>query len=153
MAASSPAPLKGEAAIQELVARLKLVAKIQPGQKLDLTSMDIFDDTWFTNKIVRSLLHTGESRDATLNWIKHITEQGIELCSKYSSSQVPHERSLGLLVLDALKETEKGFPGLKSTYKGDQLMLSRIDTHQLFLDLKISELEEMYGVKKIPASF
>lgn len=136
--------------VEELVSRLSLISKIQAGQKLDTASMDICEDTWYTNLIVRSFLHTSESRETTLTWIKSVTEEGVAYASAYGRSSSAHERGLGLLILEALKDTTLGFPGLKGTYKSDHLMVARIETHEKFLNLQIAELEQLYRPTTLP---
>lgn len=140
----APVDVIPEDKIEELVARLKLISKIQAGQKLDTTSMEIFEDNWVTNKLIRSIFHTSESRTKTLVWIRAVTIEGIQIATQYGKSNDPHERGLGLLILEALKGTKTGFPGLKGTYKSDKIMESRIEAHELFLNLQIEELEALY---------
>ena len=126
--------------VQDVLSKLKFLSKIKKGEKLNVTSLTISEDTFFTN--IQRYFHVLESRDKTLEFIKRVSDDALNIALKCLQSRDSFHHNIGRIVISNLREIKGGIDNLGSTYGEDRMFVAKIETFQTLLDVKIMDLEE-----------
>ena len=91
-----------------------MLATLQPGQTLSSTSMTIIDHNTWSTSLWRT--YSGESRKATIGFIKTIFIEALHLCESEPE------------LISEIEAALQGFNNLKETYAGDYPTIGEIET-------------------------
>jgi uncharacterized FAD-dependent dehydrogenase len=133
----------GDKTVQQVLNRLCLLSKLEAGEKIDITSMSLQQDTWFT-RILRTLSGGEQSRARTLDFIKRTTDDALELAERCMMSTVNVHNSLGATILQKLDDAIVGIQKLNDTYASDRYFISALETQLLILKVKIDDLKKKF---------
>ena len=128
-----------EGPAQDVISRLKFISTIKPGEKIDVASLSVQADT-VLGRLYRTVLARGESRTATLEFVRQTLGEAFELAQAQAVHEDAYVRRLGAMVFTAIVAAKAGIQGLSETYKDDRMFVSRIETLVGTLDAKITEV-------------
>lgn len=134
---------KSDRSVQEILERLCFLAQIQEGDKIDITHLSLQEPGLWTS-FIRTLSGGEQSRQRTLEFIKKLTDEALEVTEKCFSGTNTFHHKMGTALLNKLIESENGIRKLSITYNDDKFFASKIETILLILDAKIEELKRNY---------
>lgn len=132
--------------VQDVVSKLRFISKIKGGEKIDVNSFTVVDDTNPVSRVYRTLISRDESREKTLEFIKKTMTDALGMILKFLKSGNDYEIHLSGMILSTLKEARAGIASLGETYKTDRMYTSRVETLIRILDTKIENLERESGM-------
>ncbi|HMP28195.1 MAG TPA: hypothetical protein PKD85_01260 [Saprospiraceae bacterium] len=144
-----------------LISKFKFISKMQTGEKMNVDSLSLVSDNWFTSlfrTINKTLNQSEESKDKTLSFIEDLYEEA-DICVKsLSQEEDSFYTEMGLMIIDAMKEAKNGgsltnapskrksgVDSLLHTYAKDKMFVSKVETFLKVTDAKIRHLEAMYN--------
>ena len=147
--------------VQSVLSKLRFLSKIDKHEKLDVSSLSLVADTWWTSfyRTIKTVAASqgiywmnNESRKISLTFIETTTEEALELAKELLSREQTLSKSLnhnlGLMIIAALDELDLGIENLKKTYDSDKMFVSQIEAFQKILKVQISDLKRTsIGVK------
>ena len=131
-----------EQSAQDVISRLKFISTIKPGEKIDVASLSVQSDT-VLGRLYRTVLARGESRSATLEFVRQTLGEAFELAQSQAAAEDAYARRLGAMVFAAIVAAKTGIAGLSETYKDDRMFVSRVETLVGTLDAKIAEVSSL----------
>jgi hypothetical protein len=135
---SDPTPPDHE--VEEVISKLLFVSRLQPGEKIDVSSLSVQPNTYAV-QLYRTILARGESRVTTLDFIRQTLDEAFELARAYSERTDPYSQRVGRMLIDALASAKTGIVSLTETYKDDRMFVSRVETLAGTLEAKIADLD------------
>lgn len=130
-----------ERSVQDIVSKLKFIAKIKEGEKVDVQSLIIVDAEQWSSRIYRTLIARGESREATLEFVRNVIGEAFDLAIRYLTRGQEFFRQIGDMIVQSLQESKQGLLNLTKTYRDDRMYTSRIDTLVTTIDTKTSDIQ------------
>ena len=128
-----------EKQVEAVVSQLKFISKLQPGEKINVHSMNI-SSVRYTDRLYRTFV-SGESRDDTLLFIHEVINRALELIYSYDSMHITLYLTMSALIVSNLQDSKKGLQNLMSTYEHDRMYVSQIEALLATLDAKIEAHE------------
>ena len=128
-----------ERSVQDVVSKLRFIATLKPHERVDVATLSVQPDSYGA-RAYRTFLARGESRVATLEFIRQTLGEAFDLASAYSIRTEPFNQKIKLMILDALSDSKSGIESLKETYKSDRMFVSRVATLIGTLDAKVTDL-------------
>ncbi len=125
----------------EIISRLKFIAKINPGEKISVKGMYVQPDGILTT-ISRSLI-THDSRENTMNFLNTAIKKGFDILSTYSESKSPFDRQMFMNVLTDLRAAKTGLANLRQTYDTDRMFCCKLDTLEQEIDAKLLQYNDV----------
>lgn len=119
--------------MEDTIRNLAIISTITSGKTLCVTSMTVVSHNSWSSSFYRT--YNGENRKNTLETIKRIILEGIELSNKFPEEQVYYHIENALI----------GLSNLKETYKDDFYIVSDIDT---FLETVRKPSAEIVPIKE-----
>jgi hypothetical protein len=133
-----------ERSVQDTVSKLKFLAKIKSGEKVDIQSLKmVIADDW-GSRLYRTVIARGESRDATLEFARGVIGEAFDLAQRYLAREQAFFRQIGNMIVQSLQESKSGLTNLAKTYQSDQMYASRIETLIATLDTKTEDLARQF---------
>lgn len=129
----------GQHSVQDVISKLKFISTLKPGEKIDVASLSVQPDT-FAGRLYRTILARGESRSATLEFIRQTLGEAFDLVSAYVVREDSFNRKIGQMIIAALSATKTGIMGIAETYKDDRMFVSRVETLVGTLEAKIADM-------------
>jgi hypothetical protein len=129
----------GERSVQDIVSKLKFIATVKAGEKIDVSSLSIQGVT-LAGRAYRTFIARGESRAATLTFLRATLGTAFDLASEYASRGDAFSTKIAGMIISALTAAKTGIIGLTETYRDDRMFVSRVDTLVTTLDAKIADL-------------
>jgi len=129
----------GEHTVQDAVSKLRFIAQLRVGERVDVTTLSIIPDTYY-NRSYRALFARGESRVATYDFVHQALDGAHALAVAYLSSERDFDRKLGHMLAEALTAARPGIETMSLTYGDDRMFVSRVSTLLDTLDAKLAEL-------------
>ena len=129
----------GERSVQDIVSKLKFIAIVKAGEKIDVSSLSIQGVT-LAGRTYRTFIARGESRAATLTFLRATLGTAFDLASEYASRGDAFSTKIAGMIISALTVAKTGIIGLTETYRDDRMFVSRVDTLVTTLDAKIADL-------------
>lgn len=146
--------------VQDVLGKLQFLSKIDKHEKLDVASLSLVADTWWTSfyRTIRKVAasqgiwwKSEESRKVSMEFIKTTTEEALKLVKDLftrNTSGVQLNSSLGQMIICSLNDMNPGIEGLKKTYAGDKMFVSQIEAFQQVLKLQIQDLCRLWPALK-----
>lgn len=132
--------------VQDVISKLRFIAKIKEGEKIDVKTMTLQDTRvpWgWKVKFRRTFWVRGESRNTTYEFIMKTLTDAIEYATKYLRCTEPLYIDYGRMILTTLSECKIGLDNLVRTYSSDKMYISRIETLKKTLDTKLEDLKRL----------
>ena len=130
----------------ETITRLKFLAKIRKGEKINVTAHTLQPDSVLTS-LSRTILNT-DNRQNTLTYIQNSINSGFQLFTTYIKSERPSEKKLALQIIQDIEYSKIGIQNLKSTYQDDTMFCCSIETYLQTIDAKIDEYKIQYNIRE-----
>jgi hypothetical protein len=143
----------GEQSYQDVVSKLKFIAFIKEGQKIDIHTLSTMEDNYWTSlwRTWRTTMACPESRDVTMKWIKKVINDAFSICSKFAryggddkENEIEFYQRLSRQISDDIQYSKTGIINLKKTYSDDIIYTSKIDALIVVIDEEIDRLAKTY---------
>jgi hypothetical protein len=132
--------------VQDIVSKLCFLAKIQKDEKVDVSHLALQHDTWWT-MILRTISRE-QSRERTLVFIREVTDDALEFCSRCLQSRENFHIKIGNAILSKLTESKDGISNLlHGPYKDDKMFIAKLETLILILNTKVEDLKLKFKEK------
>jgi len=128
---------------KEVISRLKFIAKVQKGEKINVKYMFVQPEGIAT-RISRTLIHQ-DNRSNTLNFLRGTIARTFEIISTYTTSTKESYRNISIHVINDLRQAKNGLNNLKDTYLDDIKFTCDIDTLLQEIDAKLAEIAPDVG--------
>jgi len=143
-------------ATNDIIADLKFIARIKPGEKIYVNSRSIGRDCIMTS-VYRTFLGWGESREKTLNFIQEKCDEAHKCLEKLSEDKSMSVNGMGMVqnsiyddliaeLIKSLKSIFQGLAGIRKTYEDDRMFTSKIDTFRQNLVIRINNFITMNNI-------
>lgn len=129
----------------ELVPRLKFIAKLNKGDKINVKNMYIQQNN-LIDKVSRTLFHV-DDRSNTLLFVAETMRLGLEMLSTYLLSHEPYFVSQAKNLATDLRAAKKGLLNLKETYADDVMFTCKIDTLIEECEARLDDLHAKQDIK------
>jgi hypothetical protein len=129
----------GQHSVQDIISKLKFISTIKPGEKIDVATLSVQPDT-IIGRLYRTILARGESRTATLEFIRQTLGEAFDMISLYINHEDAFSRQVGMMIVSALSVAKAGIMGLTETYKDDRMFVSRVEILVGTLEAKIANI-------------
>ena len=110
---------------KDVMKKLKFIAKIEPGDRINVNSISTTTNTWFS-AIYRSIFK--ESRAKTYQFLNEVIDRSFELIVLYQDSDKMADRITCSHILEDLHHSVNGLKNLQTTYTDDRSFYCDIDT-------------------------
>lgn len=127
--------------VQDVISRLKFIATLKAGEKIDVATLSV-QEPGIAGRLYRTVLARGESRTATLDFIRLTLGEAFDLATAYLKREEAFNKKIGQMIIRALAAAKAGIESLKETYKEDRMFVSRIETLIGTLDAKVADLTQ-----------
>ena len=106
---------------ERIISDLSVLASLRGGQTLSTSTMKVLTHKNWSSAAWRT--YSGENRKDTINFIKGILNEALDICDLSSS----HDLEKVDIIVANIESSLKGFSMLKTTYSGDYYIISDID--------------------------
>lgn len=136
-----------EKTIKNLVSKLRFIAKVNPGEKLNVKELFVRDNNVVWQRFLRTmrdkvLWEDGESKESTQAFVEAVTDEAINLICYYRSDKTnDFNNQIADLLTRNLEEAIKGMESLIETYKDDRIYSSKIEAMMGTLTLRLETLK------------
>lgn len=131
---------------QDVISKLDFISQVKCGEKIDIQSLQVVDANWWGSKAYRTFVARGESRDATLDFIKTVLHEAYETSLTYLSRESDYFNQIGVIILQAVMDCKKGLANLGKTYEDDRMFTAKMSTLAKTIDAKHTDY-----IKKFPS--
>jgi len=133
--------------VADLLGKLRFLAKIEPGEKLNVETLTLIDVSWPAVLKWPPLLVTKcnrgsvETRAKTFAFIKKLSNEALETAEAYLLQEDGLSKRLGAMIIESLKGSIEGMQALSKTYEDDRMFVSNVEAFIDVLRAKITSLE------------
>ncbi len=142
-----------EKSVQDIVSKLRFIAKININEKLDVHTLTLYRNNWITSiyRTYHNIFSSEtESKEITLGFIRQVIGDAFDLSTIHLNKDDTFSQRISLMIIQSLKEARTGLFNLLSTYKGDRMFISKIETLIQTLNMKTDDLDKIF--ETIPLS-
>lgn len=125
--------------VQDVLSKLRFISKIRKGEKINISTLSLVEDTWINN-FYRTLSFE-DSRSKTLEFIKDVSDRALGYVADFILNGDKFKRSVGLMILEDIKNMNNGISGLAATYGSDRMFVSKVEAFQTLLNVKVADIE------------
>ncbi len=122
---------------KEIISRLKLIGRINKGDKINTIFMFVHQDSFF-NKLARTFW-SHDKRSNTKQFIENTLERIFEMLNYYNTSTKQTDKTVCSNILRDLKFAKNGIKNIIETYDSDIKFRCDLDTILETIDNKIME--------------
>lgn len=133
---------QGTLSTQEVLTRLKFIGTIQPGEKLNVSSLKIEQASSYIAPIKRYLYN--ESRQETYNFVYNIIEQAFVILFTLAPSAKISDNMVCSNIIQDLHQALQGVKSLQETYKDDKMFVCELETLIQAVESKILEARQKH---------
>ena len=152
----------GDHSLQDVLSRLRFLASLKPGEKIDVATHSVQTPGFF-GQVYRTLFARGESREATLAYVRATLGEAYDLVERFEAAARParpaggtppcgtppgglpgappgareaesFDARMARLLRGQLTATRAGIEALATTYSDDRMFASRVGTLVSTLD-------------------
>lgn len=127
----------GENSVQDTISKLKFIAKIQKGEKVDVDALSIHQTSYLLS-FIRTLFRN-ESRDKTITFIRTTYGESFEIIEDFSKNGDQFNNRVVSLLLETIQTSIKGLQNLIDTYHEDRMFVAKVET---ILETVVAKLED-----------
>ena len=126
---------------QDTISKLKFIAKLQKGEKINVRYMYIQPDG-FVTRFSRTFINI-DNRENTLTFIRGTIKRSFEIIKEYLYLENKDSRKqTAINIIEDLKQAQGGIQNLKHTYIEDPMFGSKMDTLMEDINSRITEIEK-----------
>lgn len=131
-----------ERSVNDTLSKLRFIAKIKPGDKLDINSMTLMEDSWSTTvyRTYRSIVAKKESKSDALEFFRTVIGEAFDLATKYLSSNDKFFLDIGVQIVELLQLAKVGINNHIQTYTHDSFHTAKVESLITILDTKLKTL-------------
>lgn len=142
--------LTGDTKVQEVVGKLKFMAKIQHGEKINVQELFVRDNDSVTQRFLRTVKNwatylssseTVESKDSTLAFIQDTVNNAITLIALYERDHDEFKQNIANIIVNNLELSKTGIRNLISTYQSDRKFISEAEAVIQTLEARITSMK------------
>lgn len=130
--------------VENIITKLKFLSKIKSGEKINVRQLFVRNNDSIHQRFartVRNLAFEGESKEETLEFIKFIINDAINLICVYRSDTAdPFKQRIADMIVENLRQSKQGIKALTGTYSDNILFVSQIEAVVDTLDARIDSL-------------
>jgi len=128
--------------VKDIISKLLFIAKIQPGEKINVKEMFVRDNSSILQRFLRSMRNLtsegAESKEATLSFIENTTDEALDLiCTYKADTENEYKKTLAIILIKNLENSKRGIRNLFKTYEYDRIFVSRATAILQTLDARI----------------
>ena len=127
---------------QEVLTKLKFLARVDRGEKINIRDMSLQNESWFTT--VSRTFWSVDNRNNTMNFIQNTITSAFNLIILLLKSDTVGDRQICKTIIEDIIRSKKGISTLKTTYAEDTYFCCGIDTYIQMIDAHIAELKNGY---------
>lgn len=132
--------IKMESSHDEIISRLKILGKIQKGDKINVKKLQIQNEGILTS-FYRTFI-TQDTRANTLVFIKSVINRSFELVSMFNKSDRESDIKFCQNMIDDLKASQIGIKNLEHTYITDIKFVCDLQTINENISIKLIDFEK-----------
>ena len=141
---------------QEVLTKLKFLAKVDRGEKINIRDMSLQNESWFTT--VSRTFWSVDNRNNTMNFIQNTITSAFNLIILLLKSDTVGDRQICKTIIEDIIRSKKGISTLKSTYAEDTYFCCGVDTYIQMIDAHMADLKskqsELFdGIEDIKSGF
>ena len=143
--------LTGDAKVQEVIGRLKFMAKIKHGEKINVRDLFVRDNDSVMQRFLRTIRNATtylsaseivESKKATLAFIQSTVNDAITLIAVYRRDKDDFKQSIANIVVENLEASKSGIRNLIATYQSDRMFISESEAVIQTLEARIKNMQQ-----------
>jgi len=143
--------LTGDSKVQEIIGRLKFMAKIRHGEKINVRERFVRDNDSVLQRILRTCRNVStyissseivESKEATLGFIRTTVNDAITLIAVYRRDRDDFKQSIANIIVENLESSKGGIRNLIATYQWDRKFISEAEAVIQTLEARISSMKK-----------
>lgn len=127
----------------EILSRLKFIAKINKGEKVNTKYLYV-QPVGFITGIIRTL-YNQDNRGNMMNFIQSTVNRAFEILHTYDHSKKSSDKIMCKNLIQDLKQSKQGLVNLKDTYVLDVKFCCDMDTLLQHIDAQISNIENKFS--------
>lgn len=146
----------GDIPVENVVTKLKFLSNVKPGEKINVRQLFVRDDTDWYQRFVRTMkniipklfnptmpLTNGESKAETLEFIKFIYNEAIDLICVYNDPRDKFKQDISNMIIENINRSKTGINSLIHTYSEDIKFKSQIGAIVETLDARLSSVRDL----------
>jgi len=138
--------------VEEVIGKLKFIARINADEKIDVDTLTVQPVCHYTS-LVRTLTLTGESKWKTLRFIRDTINQGWAIAEAFKSSQQDDYQQIRENIIQDLIHCKIGLSYLKKTYETNRHFVAQLDAIVQVLDARMSKEGKDLNPDRVPDVF
>ena len=127
---------------QEILTKLKFLARVDRGEKINIRDMSLQNESWFTT--VSRTFWSVDNRNNTMNFIQNTITSAFNLIVLLLKSDTVGDKQICKTIIEDIIRSKKGISTLKTTYAEDTYFCCGIDTYIQMIDAHIAQLKSGY---------
>lgn len=135
--------------IEEVIGKLKFIARINDGEKIDVDNLEVQPVCPYTS-LIRTFTLTGESKWKTLRFIRDTINQAWAIAESFKDSKEEYKRQIREDIIQDLIHTKIGLAHLKKTYADNRHFNSQLDAILGVLDARMVHAGKDPNPSRVP---
>lgn len=127
---------------KEMISRLKLIGRLQKGEKIDTKRIFVQPDGMLTS--VSRTLFSQDNRSNGLTFVQNTITRSFEILTTYERSDNESDRAMCGNIVSDLRQARVGLGHLASTYATDVKFRCDIDTLVQFINARLVTLSNRF---------
>ena len=128
---------------QEILTKLKFLARVDRGEKINIKDMSLQNESWFTS--ISRTFWSVDNRNNTMNFIQNTITSAFNLTLLLLKSDTVGDRQICKTIIEDIIQSKKGIQTLKTTYADDTYFCCGIDTYLQMIDAHIAEMKNKHA--------
>lgn len=125
----------------DILIKLRFLAKIQRGNKINVNSMDFVDANSLLGSISRAFHH--ENRNVTYMFINSVIDQAVTSLNQYGPKGYLPNSIFQKMLVNGLYQARRGIAELSSTYRADPETVAKIEVCLEKIDLQLQKFRHL----------
>ena len=125
---------------QEIIPRLKFIAKLNKGDKIYVKNLCIQPNNFFY-RLMRSFYYVDDRANA-LSFVQSTIRGGFELLQQHIEHDTVFHQQLCRNIFQDLRQAKEGLANLKETYQDDVMFACKVEALMEDIEAKLLELEK-----------
>lgn len=127
---------------KEIISRLKLIGRLQKGEKIDTKRIFVQPDSMVTS--VSRTFYSQDNRSNGLTFVQHTINRSFEILTTYERSDSESDRAMCGNIVKDLRQARVGLANLASTYSSDIKFRCDIDTLIQFINARLTSVSTRF---------
>lgn len=141
--------LISDTAVQRNLSALRFLSRIKRNEKINTRELFVRDNDNVLQRVLRTIKNftiyvstgeVGESKELTLEYIRTIIDESINLIAGYNAEGDEFKRSIADIISKNLESSKRGIHHLIETYSSDRKFIAEAEAVLLTLDARVSSM-------------